>query len=337
MLHAWEHLGLPLDGAVGGARVVLSFFPGVPIFFVISGFLISRSWERSHDLSSYLRNRFIRIYPALWVAFGVSLLLVGTMGALPLGEVTTMEFWAWVAAQLTIAQFYNPGFLRGFGVGVLNGSLWTIPVELAYYAFLPVLYVLVIDRFSRRTGSTILAVLFAASFGVYVATAEVAGVPRSLTSKLLQVTLAPHLFMFLFGMLLQRRMQLVRRFLAGRAMIWLAAFLGFMAVTRFIDATNGWIFPPLVLAQRTLLALLTLACAYTGTTLAQRFLGGHDLSYGAYLYHMPVINLLVELDAVGRFRDLALVLVATLLLAGLSWRLIEHPVLRRKRRAMRPV
>jgi hypothetical protein len=35
----------------------------------------------------------------------------------------------WLAAQLTIGQFYNPVFLRGYGLGVLNGSLWTIPLE----------------------------------------------------------------------------------------------------------------------------------------------------------------------------------------------------------------
>ena len=40
-------------------------FPGVPIFFVISGFLISLSYERSSGLKSYCRNRVLRIYPGL--------------------------------------------------------------------------------------------------------------------------------------------------------------------------------------------------------------------------------------------------------------------------------
>ena len=34
----------------------------------------------------------------------------------------------------------HPDFLRGYGVGVLNGSLWTIPVELQFYALVPLIY-----------------------------------------------------------------------------------------------------------------------------------------------------------------------------------------------------
>src|SRR5260221_5801342 len=45
---------------------LVNAFPGVPIFFVISGFLISLSYERSSSLKSYCRNRVLRIYPGLW-------------------------------------------------------------------------------------------------------------------------------------------------------------------------------------------------------------------------------------------------------------------------------
>lgn len=40
---------------------------------------------------------------------------------------------------MSFVQFYNPDWLRGFGTGVLNGSLWSIPVELQYYVLLPFL------------------------------------------------------------------------------------------------------------------------------------------------------------------------------------------------------
>ena len=45
----------------------LDRFPGVPIFFVISGVLISKSHQRSDSLRDYLRNRCLRIFPGVWV------------------------------------------------------------------------------------------------------------------------------------------------------------------------------------------------------------------------------------------------------------------------------
>lgn len=43
-------------------------FPGVIIFFTISGFLITMSWERSKTVEKYARNRFLRLFPALFDA-----------------------------------------------------------------------------------------------------------------------------------------------------------------------------------------------------------------------------------------------------------------------------
>ena len=51
-----------------GLLNVLFQLPGVPIFFTISGFLITHSLERSNfQLKKYFQNRALRIYPALWV------------------------------------------------------------------------------------------------------------------------------------------------------------------------------------------------------------------------------------------------------------------------------
>src|SRR4051794_31062121 len=51
-------------------------FPGIPIFFVISGFLISASYERKSDLKNYVRNRALRIYPALWFCIILTVLVI---------------------------------------------------------------------------------------------------------------------------------------------------------------------------------------------------------------------------------------------------------------------
>lgn len=338
VLHAWEHLELPTGGFAGSLRTLLSFFPGVPIFFVISGFLISRSWERSHDLKSYARNRFIRIYPALWAAFAVSLILLATLGALSLSNLGQASFWAWLVAQVSFGQFYNPTFLRDFGVGVVNGSLWTIPVELAFYAFLPVFYTFGVDRASPRASRIVTGMLFVGSFAAFLVTTEGSGTSRSFVAKALNVTLAPHLYMFMLGMGLQRNLQFVDRWLAGRAWVWLAALVSFMVSTHLAGDKPAWSFAPIVFVHRILLAMTTLSCAYSARSLAGRWLRGADVSYGAYLYHMLVVNLLVELGlGKGSSSGLVAVLAGTLALAGLSWHYVEHPALRRKTRSLRPL
>ena len=125
----------------GGSKMILSLFsylPGVPIFFLISGFLIAMSYEKNSNLKEYIKNRVLRIYPALYLNIIISILILYYFGFLYFN----FEFFSWLIAQISILQFYNAEMFRGFGVGVINGSLWTISVELTFYIALPILFYL---------------------------------------------------------------------------------------------------------------------------------------------------------------------------------------------------
>ncbi|MFZ3008386.1 MAG: acyltransferase, partial [Phenylobacterium sp.] len=127
LVHAITHLNL------GDVPKFLSYLPGVPIFFLISGFLIFPSYAKSTSLWQYSLKRIFRIYPALIVCFILSVAMLLAVGYMTWGIVASPQFGIWAAAQLTILQFYNPEFMRAFGAGVINGSLWTIAVELQFY------------------------------------------------------------------------------------------------------------------------------------------------------------------------------------------------------------
>src|SRR5262245_53294221 len=75
--HASVHLDAAASGPVWSA---LEQFPGVPIFFFISGFLISRSYEANSTLREYATNRILRIYPGLWICLAVTTLAVAATG-----------------------------------------------------------------------------------------------------------------------------------------------------------------------------------------------------------------------------------------------------------------
>src|ERR1700704_498511 len=68
-----EHADWPLFG-------LISLFPGVPVFFFISGFLISKSFENNSVLKEFWLNRALRIYPGLVCCFLVSLAMVWMTG-----------------------------------------------------------------------------------------------------------------------------------------------------------------------------------------------------------------------------------------------------------------
>ena len=148
---------------------VVILFPGVAVFFVVSGFLIAKSYERLRDEPRvYLWHRVLRIYPALFLCFAVAMIALGVFGFLTPDVVGSVKFWGWLAGQLSFGQFYNPEFFRGFGMGVVNGALWTISVELQFYLFLPLFYAVVFPRVRRGVmGSWLLAASFVISFAAF--------------------------------------------------------------------------------------------------------------------------------------------------------------------------
>lgn len=330
--HAVWHLRIGFGDAGKAFNHVFDFFPGVPIFFVISGFLISKSYERSSSLRSYARNRFLRIYPALWVSFAASLALLGVVGLLGAAFVATPQFAAWVVAQLTFAQVYSPAHLRQFGIGTLNGSLWTIPVELGFYVAVPIVY-LALRRLSRLAGDLLLAGVALASYTIWWAATNHPGHDSVLWLKMLLVSSVPYFYMFLFGVLLHRNFARVRRLFEGKVLFWTAGYIGLMLAIDALFGPSRKTSFPLVLASHLGLAGFTMSFAFSGQWLSERVLRGNDISYGLYIYHMLVVNLFVHYGAVGRARHAVLAVALSLAVATLSWRLVESPALRLKRSA----
>ncbi len=137
----WMHTSIaqPALAAIFG---VTAFTPGgFSVFFVISGFLITKSFaSRPDDLGRYVRNRALRLYPGLWAALAVSLTCMIVLGGFAVHFIGTPKFFAWFAEEALFPLGYTPQFLRGYGVGVPNGSLWSIPVEMQFYALVPIFY-----------------------------------------------------------------------------------------------------------------------------------------------------------------------------------------------------
>ncbi len=284
------------------------------MFFVTSGFLVSASLDRSKSLATYSRNRALRIFPALWVCFAVTLVLLGVTGQLN-SEFLSTSFWPWTLAQLTIGQSFNPAALRDFGVGVVNGSLWTIPVELSFYIALP--FAMMIRK--TRTGLIVLTAAITVSFTSDLLTHERA----TFLAKLISVSPVAHIWLFLLGMLAYEHRHFVIPMVSDKFLWFLC---GYLPLAFFLWSLDG---PWLVLGFP-LLALVVLSAAYTGRSLSQRLLRRNDISYGVYIYHMLVINGIIAYGFSSSEWAFFAVLGLTSVLAAGSWLLVERPALRLK-------
>jgi len=302
---------LKLDG--GRALQVLAVVPGVPVFFVISGFLVSDSLERL-PLSGYALNRLLRIYPALWMSLAVAVFAAAHWGNVALWR--DPGFVGWLGLQLLTGGADDPAALHGFGVGTLNGSLWTIPVELEFYLLLPIVTV-AISR-SRDSLAT-LALFIAASLTLTLIFGHQRTAPWA---KAAAGTLAPYLYTFLLGVALRRAAGFTLRWVVGKPLLWGAIFaLVTIGLGSVGFSVRGNELNPLSSA---LLATVVVAIAFVHLPFRLTF----DLSYGLYLYHMIVVNVLVAIGGVGSYILGLAALVFSLVLALMSWVLVEHPFLK---------
>ena len=298
-------------------------FPGVSIFFVISGYLVSASWERSKGLQAYARSRVRRIFPGLWAC-----VLATAAVALYFGfDFLHGPGLFWLGTQL-VGLIYTPGFLAEFGSGSYNGALWTIPVSLQFYVMLPVIYLLMSRRSGANRGffllwlaAAVLALIFRPM--LYTGTGE----PETLELKLLRYSIVPHLYLFLLGLLFHRYRIQDWTLIRGKALGWLVAYLA--AMYFLPDSTVKEV------AQPVLLAFLAMSFAYSAPGYMGGTLRGNDVSYGLFIYHGLVINVFVELGLMGSAAHAWGMTAVTLVISWLSWRFIESPFLGRRRETVR--
>jgi peptidoglycan/LPS O-acetylase OafA/YrhL len=311
-----------------------SWLPGVPIFFFVSGFLISKSYENNSRLAEYARNRALRIYPALVACTFLALASVFATGYMASQSWTWPRLAAWILGQLTIVQFYSPEFIRGFGSGALNGSLWTVTVELQFYVLIPILYFLMARLTERRRTLALIAMIaiFVVPNVVFQRLMLDRASAETLALKLAHVTFVPWLYMFLLGVLAQRNFGWTHRLVRGRAAPIVAAYaaISYVAVHFFDLPTGNEIHPALF----PLLAVTVLSVAYTAPTLCDRLLHRNDISYGVYIYHMPIINIMLYFGLISSFGWAAAAMIATVATAACSWFIVERPAIRRKKRPL---
>ncbi|HVL31265.1 MAG TPA: acyltransferase [Solirubrobacteraceae bacterium] len=307
-------------------------------FFVLSGFLLSRPWlaaaldgRRPPDLRRYVRSRVARIAPAYYAA------LVGSI-ALLWGLAGTPGVRLPPASELPLFLVFAQNFQES-SVMKLNAPMWSLTVEVAFYALLPALGWLAYRLPPRRRAQALVPVALLAAGVLYNWAIAGRGLGQTYSK-----TLAAMLPYFAVGML--AALALHARAVAAparRAMVaGGVALVVADATVKASAAATGADVGQLLVTFRDLpsaigfgLLIAALATAPAGRLLGGRVLAGLGaISYGFYLWHVPVLLFMrghgmLPLDPVlGTLAALG----PALAIAALSWFALERPTIAWARR-----
>ncbi|MBW8801354.1 MAG: acyltransferase [Streptomyces sp.] len=312
--HCWG-LGHGYGPATLGTRVGrlgLLGGEGLALFFALSGYLLTRQLVRADrgPLSRYFRHRVARILPTWWFVLAV-MLLVHDDG---------VPVSAWWRFPLLLQGFWPDTVIR------VDGPAWSLAVEAQFYLLLPLL-AWVLRRGAREAG---VAVLVLAGVGTALAVATVTSPSGSAVWK---YSLPANLVYFVPGIALavaQEHGAFNR--LRGRA----GGHLRLLLLAASLPFWFSFVLWPRTAALSAVASGLTVAAVALPLgdgrvvrVLSHRFLvAAGTLSFGIYLWHEPLTHLVHGHLVTGWLPLLAVVLPASVLLATLSYLLVEAPSLR---------
>ncbi|GJM02836.1 MAG: hypothetical protein DHS20C08_13370 [Rhodomicrobium sp.] len=285
---------------------------GICIFFGFSGYLITKSLSNRPDLFRYGVARFLRICPLLFVASVIMAFVVGPL----VSELSFHDYygdwrlWAYVPfSTFAYPDMTLPGvFVNAPSESEVNISLWTLRYELIAYAGMALIAALGLlgQRFVWVWAG---AAIFAYAVITYLTPlrSEVAFLDHGLRFG----------FAFLMGILLFSYRHIIPLnffgvvFVVGLA--WLTNSSGYMEPFRIIALTY------------------TAIWIATKPALMQPFNRLGDFSYGVFVFHWPIAQVVLQYNPAISYPELLLnVLPLALMMAILSWYGIERPLLSSK-------
>lgn len=294
---------------------MLSSELAVQCFFVVSGFLIFMSYERSTGLRQYFEKRLRRIYPAYLVV----VLLCGLLGIFltvwPIADyLRSDELQKYLVANFLFLNFLQPGLPGVFGanpISAVNGALWTLKIEVMFYGSVPVM-VWFLNKAGKLKG---LVILYVASLSYAAMMMFFARSGGSLFIEL-QRQLPGQLMYFVVGAGLY--------FYYDQFKLWANKVLICAVLGLALDAWLG-----LAVFHAAAVGVIVIYCACVLPFLGDFGKYG-DFSYGVYILHFPIIQSLV---ALGWFDNqpwlgFALAACVTLSLSFLLWHGVEKPFLK---------
>jgi peptidoglycan/LPS O-acetylase OafA/YrhL len=134
--------------------------------------------------------------------------------------------------------------------------------------------------------------------------------------------------MFLVGVFFQHNFVIIYSLIKKFRIVGAAAILYITIVTGFDTSMDH---NPIAFF---IMAFLLFFLAYSNPTISDFILHRNDISYGVYIYHIPIINLFIYYGYIGYIGNFISMVVLTIVVAILSWIMIERPSLLLKKNTL---
>ncbi|QCS63256.1 acyltransferase family protein [Achromobacter denitrificans] len=288
---------------------------GIAIFFSISGYLISHSWDRDRNVWRYFAKRCLRIFPALIVLVLLTAFFFGPL-------VSKLPFKEYFSNPLSLDYLNNirlhirytlPGvFENNPYPNAVNGSLWSLPAEFFMYLLVPLL-MLKVERL-RIAFVALMAAAFIALDHWLTSRSATSGLAVFYATDI-RAALEMGAF-FLFGALIR----LLRNEMPLKITYAIVALIGCYGIYRF--GLGG---PLQQIIFTGVLSYCVIAVGEASTRGLPNVARFGDFSYGVYLYAFPMQQLVIQ--KLGESLSPLILMVAafipTIVLAYLSWHCVE--------------
>jgi peptidoglycan/LPS O-acetylase OafA/YrhL len=325
-----------------GPRLLSMGDLGVPLFFVISGFLIvtllirERERRGGINLGKFYARRSLRIFPIYYLSI---LAVLGLTLAVSYWRPNAFDYYKWAFPVLLT---YTQDFIRA-PLGTFN-PCWTLAMEEQFYLFWPTVEKFAAWRLRWVLLVAMILVNLAVLFGLFngLIVRAYGGDPTALTMPMFLITFTPILLGVLLAYLLNdRRSFLVLYRVIGHRWSPLVMLILLFAASELTGAIERSL---VAVGLYVIFMLLLGSLVIREDHVARPFLTLPPLdrlgviSYGIYLYHLWVITIVVAVA--GRFLAGELAsgpmffagTIGTIAVAEASYRWIEQPFLRIKER-----
>lgn len=327
-----------------GATWLPGGFLGVDVFFVLSGFLITMlllhevSSSGRLDVATFYRRRIRRLVPALWVMLAV----VALAGVIMRDQLASLR-WHVLAGATYLSNWWqvlaDDSYFESSGRPPLLRHLWSLAIEGQFYLLAPVIAWVAFRWGKRRVawGALALALLSAATMAVLAVTGDM---PIPNDPSRLYFGTDTHAGGLLVGVALGALVasgRTARRWWtpAVADFVGVAALVALAVIMTQVGEFSGVLYQGGFLVVSVLSAVAILVCLHPGALVARAldwaplvWLGTR--SYGIYLWHWPVFMVTrpgLDVPWTG-WEVQALRIAVVVLLAELSYRLVERPIRR---------